>query len=94
MSEKRYFRFKSKIITVVYAFPAKIKVILDSKLIIETVTFSEHVLEGESDFEEITEAEFLQVFNEVKNEITLRYHNQFSIENQFIKNESLKSEGY
>lgn len=94
MNEKRYFQFKSNIITCVYAFPAKIKVILDSKPTVEIVNFSEHIFDDESDFEEITESEFLQVFNDVQNEITLRYHNQFSKENEFIKNESLKSEGY
>lgn len=94
MSEKKYFRYKSDLITVIYAFPAKIKSYVGSDKAIETFGFNSEQMEGDEHFEQITEAEFLEVFHEAQNEITLRYHRQFASENDFIRNESLKSEGY
>lgn len=41
---------------------------------------------------EITEAEFIEAYNRVQNELTIEFHNQFSKKNAFIKNESIKSD--
>lgn len=95
MSEKRYFKHLSPHIQAVYAFPAKIKVYKGITIFeISNLNVKIEHFENDKDYAEITEAEFLEVFHEVQNEITLSYHRQFAKENEFVKNESLKSEGY
>lgn len=94
MSEKRYFRLKNLEKIVVYAFPEKIKATIWGKNQIETFNFDLEHIENDDAMVEISEVGFLNVFNQVNSEITLRYHNQFTKENEFIKNEILKSEGY
>ena len=95
MSEKKYFRMKSDIVKVVYAFPLQIKVSISSfSSEIKYVSLRPEHIEKHLNYEKISEAEFLEVFHEVQNEITLRYHRQFAKENDFVKNESLKSDGY
>lgn len=95
MSEKKYFKHLNQHINAAYAFPEKIRAFKGVSFCeISTINSTVELLQADEDYAEITESEFLQVFHEVQNEITLRYHNQFSTENQFIKNESLKSEGY
>ena len=55
MSEKKYFKYINPLIAVVYAFPAKIKVLQASESEIGITDISADILEGESDFKEITE---------------------------------------
>lgn len=95
MSEKKYFKLKKGKAVSVYAFPQKISVIKGNIICdISKSNLTLEFIEKDNDFKQITESEFLEVFHEAQNEITLRYHRQFAAENDFIRNESLKSEGY
>lgn len=50
---------------------------------------------GTQDYlEESNEAEFKTVFQNALNDLTIKFHDIFNKENEFVKNETLKSEGY
>lgn len=94
MNEKRYFRYEKYEINTVYAFPSGIRV---SDCVLKEISISNFdvkLVESDEDYIEITESEFLEVYHKVMSDITILYHNQFSKENMFIRNEQLKSEGY
>lgn len=94
MNEKKYFRLKSDLVKIVYAFPERIKVDNDNEKAIRLISFGCDKLVNNPNYEEITESEFLEIFHEAHNELTLSYHRQFAKENNFIKNEDLKQKGY
>ena len=93
MNEKRYFIFTFGKTKIAQAFPSRLRAVTGFENKIEEAHISPDFC-LQNNFEEVTEEEFLKVYQEAHSNLTVRYHNQFPTENQFIKNEQLKSEGY
>ena len=86
MNEKRYFIFTFGKTKIAHAFPSLLRAVTGFENKIEEAYISlDFCLQN--GFKEVTEDEFLKVYNEAHSNLTVRYHNQFSTENQFIKNE-------
>ena len=93
MNEKRYFIFTFRKTKIAQAFPCLLRAVTGFENKIEEAHISlDFCLQN--GFEEVTEEEFLKVYQEAHSNLTVRYHNQFSKENNFIKNEDLKQRGY
>ena len=100
MTEKRYFKYKPLVhgyVGTFVAFPAKIVVsnTITDKTITHHSDYTVDLFEEDENFEECTEAEFIEVYHEVNNFLTIKFHDQTNPrENWFIKNEQLNQDDY